>query len=272
MVRLMPTQSLNLVRRGPQRCALLLLGALAVLVAAPDLAEGQQRGGRMQAKTTRDKQSATRSPRSERPRRSGEKLVERRIAERFSPRAFQERPVSRAKLESLLLAANSAASAYGARPWRFLLVSKKDHPQQYEQVYQTLMRANQEWLDRRPPVLVVSAYEQNFRFNGKENRHAMHDVGMATATLSVQASSVGLSVRHMGGFRAAELKQALQIPEGFEPITVTAVGYAASPRSLPRSMRPQEADRRSRQAFRGEPALNDVGFYGRWGVGLSEAP
>ena len=52
----------------------------------------------------------------------------------------------------------------------------------------------------RAPVLMVSVARLNFAQTGKPNRHAIHDVGLATAQMIHQAMAMGLFVHAMAGF------------------------------------------------------------------------
>ncbi len=48
------------------------------------------------------------------------------LAERWSPYAFQERPVTSADLRSLFEAARWAASSYNEQPWSYIVATKEN--------------------------------------------------------------------------------------------------------------------------------------------------
>ena len=48
------------------------------------------------------------------------------ISQRWSPRAFEDRPVPDALLRRLFDAGRWAASAYNEQPWRWLVVTRDD--------------------------------------------------------------------------------------------------------------------------------------------------
>ena len=87
-----------------------------------------------------------------RPGTRAERLLDQDIAARFSPRAYRRTPVAKAKLDAILLAAHSSASAFGERPWRYLVATRREHPDAYEKLFSTLNEKNQAWVQRRPPV------------------------------------------------------------------------------------------------------------------------
>ena len=57
--------------------------------------------------------------------------IEDVIARRWSPRAFEERPVEPGKLKRLFEAARWAPSSNNEQPWRFL-VATRDNQSDYE--------------------------------------------------------------------------------------------------------------------------------------------
>ena len=72
---------------------------------------------------------------------------------------------------------------------------------------------------------MLSVVRLAFAHNGKPNRWAYHDVGLASAQLVLQAVSQGLVAHQMAGFDAAKARETYGIPEGHEPVAAIAVGY-----------------------------------------------
>jgi len=179
------------------------------------------------------------------------------IRERRSPRAFSGRPVEPSKLRGLLEAARWAASSFNQQPWHFI-VAAQEHPEEFERLLDCLVPGNAQWA-RRAPVLMLSVAKLTFDANGKPNRHALHDVGQATANLALQATAVGLAVHQMAGFDAARAREVFAIPEGFEPVAAIAVGYPGDPEELPAALREKERAPRTRRP------LGEFVFGGTWG-------
>ncbi|MCR9292337.1 MAG: nitroreductase family protein [bacterium] len=147
------------------------------------------------------------------------------IAERWSPYNYDpERSVERHKLLSCLEAARWAASSYNEQPWRFI-VATKDSPEQFERGLGCLLEANQEWA-RHAPVLILTAYASKFSRNDKDNRVALHDLGLAVGNLSIEATRQGLHVHQMAGVNLSRVRAVYGIPEDHEPATAIAIGYA----------------------------------------------
>src|SRR6185436_17210538 len=104
------------------------------------------------------------------------------LAERWSPYAFEDRPVSDADLRSLFEAARWAASSYNEQPWRYV-VATKANPAEFERLLSCLVEANQAWA-KAAPVLALGCTSLYFTLNGKPNAAAVHDLGLASASLT----------------------------------------------------------------------------------------
>jgi nitroreductase len=179
------------------------------------------------------------------------------IARRWSPRAFSERPVEVAKLRSLFEAARWAPSSNNEQPWRFL-VAIKEQQEDFSRLLACLVEGNRKWA-YRAPVLILSVASLNFEENGKPNRHAFHDTGMAVENLVLQSTALGLVVHQMAGFDVEKARADCLIPPGFDPVAMIAVGYQDDPAVLPDYLREREVKPRDRQ-----PA-DDFVFSAQWG-------
>jgi len=179
------------------------------------------------------------------------------IRHRWSPRAFDSRPVEPEKLRSLFEAARWAASSYNAQPWYFL-VATKDDTENYKKVLECFVEFNQGWA-KSAPVLALSVARMAFEHNGTPNSHAFHDVGQAAANLALQATAVGLQVHQMAGILPEKAREVFGIPEGYQAVAGFAIGYPGNPENLPDKLREQERAQRSRKP------LESFVFTGKWG-------
>jgi len=177
---------------------------------------------------------------------------------RWSPRAFSERPVEADKLRSMWEAARWAPSSANEQPWRFI-VATKDNPAEFERLLGCLLEGNQKWA-LRAPVLLLSVASLRFEDDGKPNRHAFHDVGLATENLIIEATALGLFVHPMAGFQVEKAREEFKIPEGYEPVAMMAAGYAGDPSVLPDYLREREYNPRQRKS------IDEFVFAGTWGT------
>ena len=173
--------------------------------------------------------------------------IEEILQRRWSPRAFSDRMIERDKLESLFEAARWAPSSFNEQPWHFIIATKQNQ-EEFAALLNCLVEKNQQWA-RLAPVLMVSVAKLNFEKNGKPNRHAFHDVGLAMGNMCVQATALGLFVHQMAGFSPEKVRELYGIPNGFDPVAAIAIGYAAETDVLPEPFRDQEIAPRKRKSI-----------------------
>ena len=178
------------------------------------------------------------------------------LRRRWSPRAFDPRAIPPAQVRSLLEAARWAPSSYNQQPWRFLIAAREDEDE-FARMLGCLVPGNRVWAGRAP--LLVLAVAQRAFDDGRPNRHAAHDVGLAVGQLVLQATALGLFAHQMAGIEADEIRARYALPEGFEPITAIAIGHAGEPATLPDRLREMERSPRTRRP------LGDFVFAGAWG-------
>jgi nitroreductase len=170
--------------------------------------------------------------------------VEDLILKRWSPRAFADKPVTGEDLTKIFTAAAWAASSYGEQPWRFLVGKKGDAT--YAKIFDALVEFNQGWA-KSAPVLVLSVGKKTFTQNGVPNDYALHDTGMASASMALQATALGLHTHGMGGFDKDKARANFGIPEDFAIGAVWALGYLGDPATLPEPMQAMEKAPRTRK-------------------------
>jgi nitroreductase len=179
------------------------------------------------------------------------------LAKRWSPYGFADRPVSRTDLQSLFEAARWAPSSYNEQPWSYI-VATRDNPTEFARVLSCLVEGNQGWA-KSVPVLALGCTSLNFSKNGKPNAAAIHDLGLASANLYVEAAARGLYVHQMIGILPDKAREVFNIPAGVQAVTALAIGYAADPKTLPEPIKQRDTTPRSRKR------LAEFVFSGEWG-------
>jgi nitroreductase len=180
------------------------------------------------------------------------------IRSRWSPAIYSPQPVEPEKLLSILEAARWAPSSYNAQPWSFL-VARKEEPAEFARMLSCLVPGNVTWA-RHVPVLMISVAKLHFD-NGNANRHAFHDIGIATGFLMLQAAALGMLAHGMAGFDAAKARELYGIPDSHEAVAAIALGYLGDEQGAPEELR-----KRNRHSPR--RTLNRFVFAGRWGEPL----
>ena len=166
-------------------------------------------------------------------------------ATRWSPYVFDDRPVSNADLRSLFEAARWAASSYNEQPWHFMIATKDDK-EEYEKLLSCLVDLNQAWASHAP-VLALGIVRTNFRHNDAPNAVALHDLGLAAAALTFEATARGISVHQMSGILPDRAKEVYCIPDGFVAVTALAIGYAGDPSNAPKQLGDRDRNPRTRR-------------------------
>lgn len=179
------------------------------------------------------------------------------LQKRWSPRAFDGRALDEPTLRRLIEAARWAPSCYNEQPWR-LLIARRDDPAEFERMLGCLDDKNRSWA-KEAGALMISVARTTFTRNDQPNRHAYHDVGLAVAQLTLQATALGLGVHQMAGFSPEEARHRYEIPAEYDPVAALAVGYAGDPDALPPALREKERAPRERRS------QQEIAFAGRFG-------
>lgn len=180
------------------------------------------------------------------------------IARRWSPYAFADRPVAVEDLRSLFEAARWAPSSYNEQPWSYL-VATKENPEEFDRLLSCLVEGNQAWA-KAAPALALGCTSLRFVRNGQPNAAAVHDLGLASGNLCLEATARRLYVHQMIGILPDRARELYRIPEGVQPLTGLAIGYAADPNTLPEKYR--ERDRAARK----RKTLSEFLYGGQWGT------
>jgi nitroreductase len=183
------------------------------------------------------------------------------IFNRWSPYSFADKSVSDDDLRSLFEAARWAPSSYNEQPWSYI-VAKKEDADEFQRLLSCLVDVNQVWA-KSASALALGITRLNFARNGKLNSAAHHDLGLAAANLVLEATARGLSVHQMAGILPDKARELYSIPEGYEPLTGVAIGYAGDPANLPEELRVRDGARRQRKP------LKEFVFAGKWGTSSS---
>ncbi len=172
--------------------------------------------------------------------------IEYLILKRWSPRAFSTRMVEADKLEALFEAARWAPSSGNRQPWHFVYATRDGEPESWQKLYDALDDGNRRWNGNVPLLIAIVAHLNSGR-DGKPNRHAIYDTGQSVSMITLQATKMGLFAHQMAGFYPEKVKEAMNIPDGFDVIAMMAVGYMGNKEDLPEPYRTRETQPRTRK-------------------------
>ncbi len=178
------------------------------------------------------------------------------IRDRWSPRAFDTRPVPHDALLSVLEAARWAPSSNNVQPWRFIVATTTDLQAHAAAVTGFNVR-NQRWAKNAPVLIFALARKVNDA--GAANGAAAYDTGAAVAQLVLQATALDLVVHQAGGIEKDHIRAMYQVPEDTDIVVGLALGYQGDADSLPEDLPTREREPRARKA------LTDIVFAGVYG-------
>ncbi len=187
--------------------------------------------------------------------------IQELLAQRWSPYGFADRSVPADDLRALFEAARWAPSSYNEQPWSYLVATQED-PEAFARVLSCLVEPNQAWA-KAAPVLAIACTSLRFTRNGQPNAAAVHDLGLAAGNICMEATARGLSVHQMIGIVPDKARELFHVPEGVQPVTALAIGYAADPAALPEQLRQRDLARRTRKPLREFVFADDWGTAAR---------
>ncbi|MGE5943130.1 MAG: nitroreductase family protein [Flavobacteriales bacterium] len=165
------------------------------------------------------------------------------LKQRYSPRVFKNKQIDNKHINQLFEAVRWSASSSNLQPWRFIYAKKGT--QAYQTIYDCLSDFNKKWTENAP-LLMLTAYKEKDD-EGKENFHALHDLGLCLGSMTVQAEFLNIGVHHMAGVDWKKAQQVFNVPDGFHITTAIALGYyGGSLDDLPKDLREQEIADRTR--------------------------
>jgi len=177
------------------------------------------------------------------------------LKRRWSTRAFAARSLEPEALRSIFEAARWAPSSGNGQPWTFI-VARREQSEEFEKLASVLNPGNA-WA-REAGALALSVASLD-RAPDKPNRHAWHDVGLASENLALQAFSMGVGVHMMGGFNTGMARELFAIPERCDPVAMIALGYPGDPHRLPEDLRHKDVAPRHRKK------VSEFVYTGNWG-------
>ena len=171
--------------------------------------------------------------------RSADHAVMPQLLDRWSPRAFDPRPIDDEALMTILEAARWAPSSRNRQPWRFVYAMRGDA--HWDALFSTLMPMNQLWVQNASALIFILSdkFMENDGNKSPSHSHSF-DAGAAWMALALQAHSMGLISHAMTGVDMESAAKLLNFSDDFRVEAAIAVGYMGDPASLPEQWRARE--------------------------------
>jgi len=143
------------------------------------------------------------------------------ISKRYSVRSYTSDPVAEDKLQKVLNAARLAPTAANRQPIQFVVLHTAGREQELKRIYP------KDWLSQAPLVVVACAVQEGAWTRMDNKNYSEVDATIAMDHLILAAADLGLGTCWIAAFNPEELRAALKLPVGVEPIALTPIGYAA---------------------------------------------
>jgi nitroreductase len=158
------------------------------------------------------------------------------FTDRWSPRAFSDKPVSEEQLLTLLEAARWAPSASNLQPWRFIY-ALKGQPE-FDTLLSLLVPFNEGWAKEAAALVFIASVTS---YDGERPvRSHSFDAGAAWMSLAIQAHSMGLVAHGMGGLEYEKAPLVLELSPLLNLEAAAAIGYQGDVASLPDYLQARE--------------------------------
>lgn len=187
------------------------------------------------------------------------------LSGRWSPSVFDPAyEISDGELEQLLTAAQWAPSWGNSQPWAYVVLRRGTSG--HDVLLRHLSRGNAGWVPRASVVLVATTQTGTAPDGpdgkpGKEatDVYAWHDLGQATAHVTLEARALGLDAHQFAGFDHDAVAAALGVPAHRTVRSAVAIGRHAPGSTDDERLLEREARPRRRKD------LSEIAFGEEWG-------
>jgi len=170
------------------------------------------------------------------------------IQERWSPYGFSSNPVEDFKIKAMLEAAGRAPSCNNDQPWVFVYTTREDK-KVFNDYLSFMAEGNRVWA-KNAYAIIIGLARTKFSFNGKPNRYAFYDTGMAVSNMLLQALALDIYVHQMAGYSIEKVNEYLKLNDDIEPVAMMAVGYLGDGLDLSPELQKRDETRRTRKAVK----------------------
>lgn len=169
------------------------------------------------------------------------------FTDRWSPRAFSDKPVTETQVLTLIEAARWAPSASNLQPWRFIYAIKGEP--EFDTLLSLLIPFNEGWAKNAAALVFITSVTS---FDGqRQNLTNSFDAGAAWMSLAIQAQSMGLVAHGMAGIEYEKAPLVLELSPLLKVEAAVAIGYQGDVSTLADFLQPREvaSDRQPLEAM-----------------------
>lgn len=145
------------------------------------------------------------------------------ILARRSVRSYQDEEIPQEKLEKVLNSVRMAPSAYNKQDWKFVVVRDEETK---EKLYESAKK--QSHVKEAPVVIAGVSTEPEDMMSCGVPGGIVH-LAIALDHLSLKATEEGLGTCWIGAFYQDKAKEALEVPDECEIVSMMTLGYPQEP-------------------------------------------
>jgi nitroreductase len=145
--------------------------------------------------------------------------VSEAIHARRAYRSLEPVEITREIVEDLASHAQLSASCFNNQPWRYVFVYERE---KLEELFEALSKGNA-WA-RQSSMIIAAFSKPDDDCQIREREYHQFDLGMATATLILRATELGLVAHPIAGFSPKKTREVLGIPDEYTVLTLIIVG------------------------------------------------
>ena len=135
---------------------------------------------------------------------------------RKSIRKYKSEKIPEEKIKYVIEAARLAPSWKNSQPWRFIVVTREELKKKI---------TTNDWATEAP-VIIVGVADPKLSGTREEKRYYLVDMGIAMEHVMLAATEVGLGTCWIGlHFDEQTVKETLQIPDKYQVVAITPLGY-----------------------------------------------
>lgn len=180
------------------------------------------------------------------------------LRSRWSPSVFDAaHELTDQQVTRLLQAAQWAPSSGNRQPWRYVVATRGSAA--HRVLVPHLSRGNSGWVPRASAVFVSIAVTAEEGEEPGDPTYPLHDLGLASAHLVLQARAMGLHAHQFGGMDRDAVARDLGVP----PVAIVVAGIAVGVRGDPDEVSERDAAREHR--VRSRRPLAETAYGDRWG-------
>ena len=143
------------------------------------------------------------------------------IKSRYSVRAYRTDPVEKEKLDQVLEAARLAPTAANRQPFRIIVATTEGRQEEMRRMY------DRDWFVQAPTLICVCAVKSEAWVSKEKRNYVYVDVAIVMDHIILAATDLGLGTCWVGAFDKDVAREAFGLPDDFEPVLMTPLGYGA---------------------------------------------